>query len=93
MCHQSVLTWAGSLPADLFEGKSVLEVGSYVVNGSVRPLIEAHGPVSYLGVDMAEGPGVDVVANVADLPDLYPDGFNVVVTTEMSAHAAGWGAS
>jgi hypothetical protein len=90
MCHTSVLTWAGSLPAVLFAGKSVIEVGSYDVNGTVRPIIGAHGPASYVGVDMSPGPGVDVVAHVADLPDMYPAGFDVVVTTEMLEHVEDW---
>jgi SAM-dependent methyltransferase len=93
MCHGSVLTWAGSLPADLFAGKSVCEVGSYDVNGTVRPIIAAHGPVSYLGVDISEGPGVDLVANVGDLPALYPDGFDTVITTEMLEHVEDWRAA
>lgn len=93
MCHESVLTWAGSLPGDLFAGRSVVEVGSYDVNGTVRPIIEAHGPTSYLGVDMSEGPGVDLVANVGDLPERFPDGFDVVVTTEMLEHVEDWRAA
>lgn len=93
MCHTSVLAWVGSLPADLFTGKTVCEVGSYDVNGTVRPIIGAHGPASYLGVDIAEGPGVDLVANVGDLPGRFPDGFDVVVTTEMLEHVEDWRAA
>ena len=93
MCHDSVLTWAGSLPADLFAEKSVCEVGSYDVNGTVRPLIGAHLPASYLGVDISDGPGVDLVANVGDLPAMFPDGFDVVVTTEMLEHVEDWRAA
>lgn len=93
MCHQSVLTWATTLPADLFAGKRVLEVGSYDVNGSVRPILGAHDPMSYIGVDISDGPGVDVVANVGDLPGMYPDGFDTVVTTEMLEHVEDWRAA
>lgn len=92
MCHSSVLTWAASVFGDLVPvaDRTFCEVGSYNVNGTVRPDIEAKGPKSYLGVDMSEGPCVDVVANVADLPGLYPDGFDVVVTTEMLEHVEDW---
>lgn len=93
MCHQSVLTWAASWPADLFAGKSVIEVGSYDVNGTVRPIVAAHEPASYLGVDISEGPGVDLVAHVESLPDLYPDGLDTVVTTEMLEHVEDWRAT
>lgn len=90
MCHPSVLTWASSLPAELAAGKTVCEVGSYDVNGSVRPILETHGPVSYLGVDQSAGPGVDLVADVAALPGMFPDGFDTVVTTEMLEHVEDW---
>lgn len=91
MCHTSVLTWAASVfTPDLVAGRSVIEVGSYDVNGTVRPHIEAHGPASYLGADISEGPGVDLVANVADLPGAFPDGFDVVVSTEMLEHVEDW---
>lgn len=39
---------------------SVLEIGSYDVNGSMRDLFSGAG--RYVGVDLAPGPGVDLVA-------------------------------
>lgn len=91
MCHTSVLTWAASaFTADLVADRSVIEVGSYDVNGTVRPHIEAHGPASYLGVDISHGPGVDLVADVATLPGQFPDGFDLVVSTEMLEHVEDW---
>jgi len=93
MCHPSVLTWAGSLSPDLVADRTICEVGSYDVNGSVRPTLAAHGPTSYVGVDQTPGPGVDVVADVADLPELYPAGFDVVITTEMLEHVEDWRAA
>jgi SAM-dependent methyltransferase len=61
---------------------SVLEVGSYDENGTVRPLF---GGCEFVGVDMREGPGVDRVASSHDLP--FDDGqFDVVVSTEMLEH-------
>lgn len=93
MCHSSVLTWAASLPPSVAKGRTVCEVGAYDVNGSVRPALEAHGPKSYLGVDQASGPGVDEVADVAELPARYPDGFGLVVSTEMLEHVRDWRAA
>lgn len=94
MCHTSVLTWAAfSIGPDLVTGKTVCEVGSYNVNGTVRAGIESHGPASYLGVDISEGPGVDLVANVEDLPAQFPDGFDLVVSTEMLEHVDSWKAA
>lgn len=62
--------------------KSVLEVGARNVNGSVRGLFRSNG---YIGVDMQEGQGVDLVARGDKLP--FPaDRFQVVVSTEMLEH-------
>jgi SAM-dependent methyltransferase len=94
MCHDSVLTWAAEVfGPGLVTSKTVCEVGAYNVNGTVRPLIEAHQPESYLGVDIETGPGVDLVANVEDLPDRFPDGFDLVVSTEMLEHVFDWRAA
>lgn len=94
MCHTSVHTWAASaFGPDLVTGKTVCEVGAYIVNGTVRPAIEAHAPVSYLGVDIEAGPGVDLVADVGTLPEQFPEGFGLVVSTEMLEHVADWRAA
>ncbi len=90
--HKSVLAWVGATFTQAsVAGKSILEVGSYDVNGSVRPLLLAHGPLSYLGVDAATGPGVDRVVAAEDLDATFGgDAFDVVVSTEMLEHAANW---
>lgn len=91
MCHQSVLTWAASaFTPDLVTGVDVLEVGSYNVNGTVRPFIERHDPASYLGVDAAPGPGVDLVIDVGDLSGAFDPVFGLVVSTEMLEHVRDW---
>jgi glycosyltransferase involved in cell wall biosynthesis len=82
---------AGILSHDEIAGRQILEVGSFDVNGSVRPIIEAHGPASYLGVDGGPGPRVDKVVDCCDLVDTFgPDSFDVVVTTEMLEHVRDW---
>ncbi len=45
---------------DLVRGGRVLEIGSYDVNGTIRSLFA--GSAEYVGVDLTEGPGVDVVS-------------------------------
>ena len=76
------MSWVhGVVAAYDLAGRSVLEIGSYDENGTVRPLF--HG--TYVGVDMRDGPGVDVVAPSHELPQ--PDGAAaVVVCTEMLEH-------
>lgn len=41
-------------------GRSVIEVGSFNINGSARSVLQ-HGTARWTGLDWREGPGVDVV--------------------------------
>lgn len=60
----------------------VLEVGSMNINGSVR---EFFPDMEYIGMDMREGYGVDLVADV--LKHHFADGqFGTIITTEMLEH-------
>lgn len=67
----------------------VLEIGSRNVNGTVRPLFEC---TNYLGLDIAPGPGVDVVADAATWRPEEAEGswylqlFDLVVCTEVLEH-------
>lgn len=90
--HDSVMAWVGEVltQADI-RGRTVLEVGSYNVNGTVRPLVEALEPAEYLGVDMAPGDRVDQVVDATALAEEFgADAFDVVICTEMLEHAADW---
>jgi hypothetical protein len=64
----------------------VLEIGSLDINGSVRSLF--NDADYYLGIDMQEGPGVDLVADAAYL--VTPDLMNVIVCCEVFEHAIEW---
>jgi SAM-dependent methyltransferase len=61
--------------------RSVLEVGSQDVNGSVRQYFK--GP--YVGIDGTRSKGVDIQALSWSLP-FADDTFDVVVSTEMLEH-------
>jgi len=80
--HDSVMEWvAAQVERFRLADADVLEVGSYDVNGTVRPLFTGR----YLGVDLQPGPGVDLL--VTD--DLYDSPrFDVIVSTEMLEHDA-----
>lgn len=79
------------LSPDAVRGKSVIEVGSYDFNGSVREPIKRMGCASYLGVDMVAGPGVDEVCDATKVVSRFGDqSFDVVLSTEMLEHARHW---
>lgn len=89
--HESVMAWGNEMLTEgLIRGADVLDVGSYDVNGSWRGLAMRYSPASYVGVDFRMGPGVDRVANAEELPALFPDGFDVVFSTEVLEHAERW---
>jgi SAM-dependent methyltransferase len=84
------------LPASAVVGRSILEVGSFNVNGSPRDWIEPLGPSEYIGIDLEpQERYVDVV-----LPRKRPseaiaaiyglDRFDIVVSAEMLEHAEHW---
>lgn len=82
--HQSVIEWVSRITRSHdFAGKSILEVGSLDVNGSVRPLFESAD--RYIGIDFRAGLGVDLVMNAHRLA-FWNSSFDVVISTEMLEH-------
>lgn len=69
------------------EDASVLEIGSYDVNGTVRKLFAAAG--HYVGVDLVEGPGVDVVGYGHEVD--HDDGsYDLTISGECFEHDPHW---
>jgi len=67
--------------------KKVIEIGAYNVNGTIRPTIEKYSPESYLGTDIEEGPGVDMVVWGENLVETFSkDSFDLVVTCDALEH-------
>ena len=92
MSHESQLDFVSRVKArfpESFAGKRVLEVGSLDINGSVRSLFD---DCDYLGIDVAAGPGVDLVCQAQDFegPD---DSFDTVISCEVMEHNPHWAAS
>ncbi len=64
----------------------VLDVGSFDVNGSIKPCFELTG-WKYTGFDVSEGPGVDVVGDAEKLSSYFPgERFDCVVSCETLEH-------
>ncbi len=66
--------------------KSVLEIGAYDLNGSVRACLSAE---RHLGVDLIPGPGVDLVKSGHDL-DFGNEEFDCVISCECFEHNPYW---
>jgi SAM-dependent methyltransferase len=83
-----------NLTADDVRGRTVLEAGSRAVGGpeqSVRPMLEALQPATYVGIDIEPGTHVDEICDAGELRTRFGDeSFDVVVTTEMLEHARDW---
>ena len=64
------------------ENKIILDVGSYDVNGTLKPIFK-NG--TYIGLDMAEGPNVDVVAPANEIP-FCKDHFDIIISSSCFEH-------
>ncbi len=82
---------ASHLTPNEVKGKRVIEVGSYDMNGSMRPVVSVWKPAEYVGVDIVPGPGVDVVCNADDTVKHFgKERFDVVISTEAIEHVRNW---
>ena len=87
--QREFFTALSALHPEYFTGANVLEIGSLNINGTVRDFF--HGG-NYVGVDVASGPGVDVVAFGENLN--YPDrAFHTVISAECFEHNPEWRAT
>lgn len=69
-----------------FTDVSVLEIGSLNINGTARDFFNTD---RYVGVDVADGPGVDLVAEGQTLE--FPDkSFDIAVSAECFEHNPHW---
>lgn len=82
--HQAAFDWvAQHAPTS---ATTVIEVGSRDVNGSIRPIFGFCD--NYVGIDLAPGPGVDVVADFTAWTDSLR--ADCVVCCEVLEHAEDW---
>lgn len=84
--QQQFVRWTKEFFPEYFNRKRVLEIGSLDINGSVR---SSFTDCDYIGLDVGEGPGVDVVCGGQeyDAPDAS---FDVVCSFEAMEHNPFW---
>lgn len=70
-----------------FPNYNILEIGSYDVGGSVKPFFKDCS--EYVGVDLVEGPNVDIVLN-GDEIDKLKKKFDIIISCECFEHAKNW---
>jgi SAM-dependent methyltransferase len=92
MCHSSCINFGKkAIKAELIKGKSIIEVGSLNINGSLRPVVELFEPFEYIGVDIAMGPGVDQICPVENLISKFGSNrFDMIICTELLEHVKNW---
>ncbi len=92
MCNANCIIFGvKNLIKDEVKDKRVVEVGALDLNGSLRSIIEPWGPGEYIGVDILEGPGVDIICKVEDLVEKFgKESFDIVIATELLEHIKDW---
>ena len=89
MAHSQQAEFVGIVKRHLplyFSGGRVIEMGSLDINGSVRGHFNA---AEYVGVDLAPGPGVDLVCSSHEV-DLPPGSFDCAISLECFEHNPFW---
>jgi SAM-dependent methyltransferase len=92
MCNNSCIEfYQRVIKPNEVSGKKILEVGSANLNGGLRSYLENLSPIEYIGVDIQEAPGVDIVLRAEDLVKHFGENkFDFVVSTEVLEHIADW---
>ncbi|MUJ26415.1 methyltransferase domain-containing protein [Aliivibrio fischeri] len=74
------------MDSTVFNDGRILEIGSYGVNGTIRQYFPQK---NYIGVDLTEGPNVDVVGSGHEV-DFENDSFNLCISCEVFEHNPYW---
>jgi SAM-dependent methyltransferase len=83
--HDAAYRYVQTTQTDIdLSGAHVLEVGSYDVNGSIRPLFAR--AARYLGIDRRNGPGVDQAISVQEFAQTHAAIADLVVSCEALEH-------
>lgn len=73
-----VITYCGDL-----SDKVILDIGSYDVNGSLKPIFLS--AKQYIGLDQSNGPNVDLVASAHEIP-ISSNSIDIVMNSSCFEH-------
>jgi len=92
MCNAACIFWVlKNISESEIRDKRILEVGSMDVNGSPRLVIERLEPSGYIGIDLAPGPGVDIVCKCEELVERFgEESFDFIISTCALEHIEDW---
>ena len=90
MSSMATMSFALKHLKGLVQGRSVVEIGAGGCKRGLRDLLMRYAPNSYTGVDLIEGPRVDLVADLTEQPSRIPKA-DVVVCMEVLEHDENWG--
>ena len=69
--------------------RSIVEFGSYGVNGEIRSLFQNTNLSTYIGVDLIEGPGVDLVGFAHEIEHSF-EAFDLAISVNVFEHDEYW---
>jgi len=78
-CHNFYVDYCSDLSGDA----TVVDFGSYSVNGNVRDIFEPY--MKYIGIDMEAGPNVDIVCKNKSTP-FESKSIDIIVSTSCFEH-------
>lgn len=92
MCNPACIDFfKKNLKEEYIKEKSIIEVGSMDINGSLRSIVELFRPSEYVGVDIQMGPGVDQLYRAEDLIIKFGSNrFDMLICTELLEHVEDW---
>lgn len=89
MSSVATMAFAARELRSLVPGRSVVEIGAGGCRRGLRDLLAPYGPGSYVGVDIIDGPRVDLIVDLTSKPSTIP-AADIVVCMEVLEHVKDW---
>jgi len=92
MCDDNCIIWGlENISVNEIMDRRILEVGSLDVNGTLRYGIQRMKPLEYIGIDIIEGRGVDIICKAENLVEKFgEETFDFVLSTCLLEHVQDW---